>query len=68
MADESLTDREQAVLVLLADGKSNREIGSEIHIEESTVKSHLKSVFSKLHVASRTEAVSVATRRGLLRR
>lgn len=68
MADESLTEREHAVLVLLTDGKSNREIGSEIHIEESTVKSHLKSIFSKLHVVSRTEAVTVATRRGLIRR
>jgi DNA-binding NarL/FixJ family response regulator len=65
---ESLTDRESAVLALLADGKSNREIGSEIHVEESTVKTHLKSIFTKLHVMSRTEAISVAIRRGLLRR
>jgi len=68
VTDETLTDRERAVLVLLADGKSNRDIGSEIHIEESTVKSHLKSIFAKLHVVSRTEAVTVAMRRGLLRR
>jgi len=67
MTDEPLTDREHAVLTLLADGKSNRDIGAEIHIEESTVKSHLKSIFTKLHVVSRTEAVSVAMRRGLLR-
>lgn len=45
----------------------DREIGSEIHIEESTVKTHLKSIFNKLHAESRTEAVTVATRRGLLR-
>jgi DNA-binding NarL/FixJ family response regulator len=68
VTDDPLTQREQAVLALLADGKSNREIGSEIYIEESTVKSHLKSIFGKLHVVSRTEAVSVASRRGLLRR
>lgn len=68
VTDESLTDRESAVLALLADGKSNREIGSRIHVEESTVKTHLKSIFTKLHVMSRTEAVSVAIRRGLLRR
>ena len=68
VTDDPLTERERAVLGLLADGKSNREIGSEIHIEESTVKSHLKSIFAKLHVVSRTEAVTVAMRRGLLRR
>lgn len=68
ISDNPLTEREHDVLVLLADGKSNREIGAQIHIEETTVKSHLKSIFTKLHVATRTEAVSVALRRGLLRR
>jgi DNA-binding NarL/FixJ family response regulator len=68
VTDEALTDRERDVLTLLANGKSNRDIGSEIHIEESTVKSHLKNIFMKLHVLSRTEAVSVAMRRGLLHR
>lgn len=68
LTDESLTEREHGVLVLLADGKSNREIGAEMHVEETTVKSHLKSIFTKLHVSSRTEAVSVAMRRGLIRR
>ena len=68
VTDDPLTDRERSVLALLADGMSNREIGSEIHVEESTVKTHLKSIFTKLHVMSRTEAISVAMRRGLLRR
>jgi DNA-binding NarL/FixJ family response regulator len=67
MTDEPLTDRERAVLALLADGKTNKEIGADIHIEESTVKSHLKSIYGKLRVMSRTEAVSVAIRRGLIR-
>jgi DNA-binding NarL/FixJ family response regulator len=67
MTDEPLTDRERAVLALLADGKTNKEIGADIHIEESTVKSHLKSIYGKLRVVSRTEAVSVAMRRGLIR-
>jgi DNA-binding NarL/FixJ family response regulator len=44
-----------------------REICSEIHIEESTVKTHLKSIFAKLHAETRTEAVTVANRRDLLR-
>jgi two-component system NarL family response regulator len=68
IGDEPLTERERVVLVLLAEGKSNREIGTEIHIEESTVKSHLKSIFGKLHVVSRTEAATVAMRRGLVQR
>ena len=68
MTDDSLSQREREVLALLADGKTNREIGTAIHIEESTVKSHLRSIFTKLHVVSRTEAVTAAMRRGLLRR
>ena len=58
---------DEEVLTLVAEGRSNRDIGSEIHIEESTVKTHLKSIFAKLRAESRTEAVTVATRRGLLR-
>jgi DNA-binding NarL/FixJ family response regulator len=68
MTDDSLSQREREVLALLADGKTNREIGSAIHIEESTVKTHLRSIFTKLHVESRTEAVTAAMGRGLLRR
>lgn len=68
VTDESLTERERAVLALLAEAQSNREIASALHIGESTVKSHLKNIFEKLHVSSRTEAVTVAVSRGLLRR
>jgi DNA-binding NarL/FixJ family response regulator len=68
LTDEPLTEREREVLALLAEGKSNRDIGIEIHVEETTVKSHLKSIFAKLHVSSRTEAVTAAIRRGLVRR
>jgi two-component system NarL family response regulator len=67
MADESLSQREREVLTLLADGKTNREIGAAIHVEESTVKTHLRSIFTKLHAVSRTDAVTAAMRRGLLR-
>ncbi len=62
-----LTGRELEVLELLARGRSNKEIGQSLYIGETTVKSHVKSLFAKLRVLSRTEAVAVATRRGLVR-
>ena len=66
MSSEPLTGREQDVLKLLACGKSNKEIGSHLFITETTVKSHLRSIFSKLNVLSRTEAITTASRRGLV--
>ena len=66
MSSEPLTGRELDVLNLLADGKSNKEIGSHLYITETTVKSHLRSIFSKLNVLSRTEAITTASRRGLV--
>lgn len=66
ISSETLTGRELDVLALLAQGKSNREIGANLFIGETTVKSHLRSIFTKLNVLSRTEAVTVANRRGLL--
>ena len=62
-----LTPREMATLRLMADGRSNKEIAGELGIAERTVKTHLGHLFEKLGVASRTEAVKVATRRGLVR-
>jgi two-component system, NarL family, response regulator len=62
-----LTPREMAALRLMADGKANKEIASELSISERTVKTHLGHLFEKLGVASRTEAIKVATRRGLVR-
>ena len=62
-----LTPRELAALRLLADGHSNKEIGTALTISERTVKTHLGHLFEKLGVTSRTEAVRVATRRGLVR-
>ena len=55
------------MLELLAQGKSNKEIGVNLYISETTVKSHLRSIFRKLNVLSRTEAITVASRRGLIR-
>jgi DNA-binding NarL/FixJ family response regulator len=62
-----LTPRELAALRLLANGESNKEIATSLGISERTVKTHLAHLFDKLGVTSRTEAVRVATRRGLVR-
>ena len=62
-----LTPREMAALKLVADGKANKEIAAALDISERTVKTHLAHLFEKLGAASRTEAVKVATRRGLVR-
>src|SRR5436309_5104587 len=62
-----LTPREMAALRLMADGKANKEIASALDIAERTVKTHLGHLFGKLGVTSRTEAIKVATRRGLVR-
>jgi two-component system NarL family response regulator len=62
-----LTPRELSTLRLMADGKSNKEIANELGISDRTVKTHLGHLFEKLGVTSRTEAVKIATRRGLVR-
>jgi DNA-binding NarL/FixJ family response regulator len=66
VSGEALSAREIEVLQRVAAGKSNKEIGAELFISEGTVKTHVKSIFSKLDVVSRTEAVATATRRGLI--
>jgi DNA-binding NarL/FixJ family response regulator len=53
-------------LALLARGKSNKEIGANLFISETTVKGHLRHIFTKLNVLSRMEAVTVASNRGLV--
>jgi len=67
MHEETLTEREVQILRLLAEGKSNRAIGQALFITESTVKSHLKSLFVKLDVTSRAEAIALAAKRGLVK-
>jgi two-component system NarL family response regulator len=62
-----LTDREMVVLNALAKGQSNKQIGRALFISETTVKAHLKGIFAKLNVLSRTEAVAAAARRGIVR-
>ncbi len=63
---EPLTGRETEVLRLLARGRSNREISSELFIEEKTVKAHVSSVLRKLDVKSRTQAALHAVRDGVV--
>jgi DNA-binding NarL/FixJ family response regulator len=62
-----LTPRELAALRSMADGRSNKEIAVALGISERTVKTHLAHLFEKLGVTSRTEAVKIASRRGLVR-
>jgi DNA-binding NarL/FixJ family response regulator len=64
---DALTDRELTCLQFLADGLSTKEMANEMHLAEETVKTYLKSIFKKLAVRDRTEAVAEAFRRGLVR-
>jgi DNA-binding NarL/FixJ family response regulator len=63
---ESLTERELEVLRLLAKGRQNKEIASELVISERTVKFHVSAILAKLGVGNRTEAVSKAAQVGLV--
>lgn len=61
-----LSAREAEIIRLLADGMTNREIGRALHVSEATVKTHLVRMYTKLGVADRAAAVSVAYQQGLL--
>ena len=63
---EDLTPRELQVLEQMAKGLANKEIADVLRITGHTVKDHLKSILGKLHVADRTEAVTVALQRGII--
>jgi len=63
----NLTPRELDVLRLVSRGRTNKEMASAMFISEETVKSHMKSLFQKLGVHDRAEAVSVSLQRGLIR-
>lgn len=64
LGEEGLTPREFEVLEQLAQGASNRDIASRLFISESTVKNHVTSIFRKLGVTDRTQAVLYAVRKG----
>jgi DNA-binding NarL/FixJ family response regulator len=66
LGSEKLTQRELDVLKEIAKGKRNKEIGAELSIAEDTVKMHVKSILMKLGVSDRTEAVTIALRRGII--
>jgi DNA-binding NarL/FixJ family response regulator len=63
---QPLTDRETEVLLLAAKGQSNRQIADKLSLSMRTVQAHLRNVFNKLNVGSRTEAVISALKNGLL--
>jgi two-component system, NarL family, nitrate/nitrite response regulator NarL len=68
LAGDTLTPRQREIAVLLAAGKSNKEIGRELSVFEGTVKLHVKCILRKLGVRNRTEAVLAAARAGYLPR
>ena len=61
---EKLSRREEAVLLLLAEGLVNKEIGEQLHIAKDTVRAHLRKIYEKLHVRCRIEAVNEYLKRG----
>lgn len=64
--DEALSEREVSVLGHVAAGKANKEIAWLLSISEDTVKTHMRSIFAKLDVSDRTQAVTAALRRGII--
>jgi len=64
-SEDPLTDRELDVLKLIAQGKSNQEIGMALSISETTVRTHVSRILAKLHLASRTQAALYALKEGL---
>jgi DNA-binding NarL/FixJ family response regulator len=60
-----LTERESAVLRLLAHGQTNLEIAGQLHLSEGTVRNHISAIFSKLNVTDRTQAAIIAIEHGL---
>ena len=66
VSDETLTVREKDVLKHVADGNRNRDIAERLFISEETVKVHVKHIMEKLGANDRTEAVTIALRRGII--
>jgi DNA-binding NarL/FixJ family response regulator len=66
LGEEDLSQREIAVLKLVADGNRNRDIGERLFITEETVKVHVRHIMEKLAANDRTQAVAIAVRRGII--
>lgn len=66
-ATDTLSDREVEVLQLMAKGVSNKDIADQLSITQSTVKTHITSIFQKLNVTTRTEAVTTALKKGIIK-
>jgi DNA-binding NarL/FixJ family response regulator len=66
VGEEGLTQRECAVLTHVASGLRNRDVGEELAITEETVKVHMRNILGKLNARDRTEAVTIALRRGII--
>jgi two-component system NarL family response regulator len=66
MGGHALTARELEVLRRIVAGRSNREIGEDLHISEATVKTHINSILGKLGVSDRTQAATSALQRGIV--
>jgi DNA-binding NarL/FixJ family response regulator len=66
MSHPELSKRELEVLQYIANGRSNKEIGTILFISENTVRGHVKSILTKLDAMGRTEAIAIGTQRGLI--
>jgi len=66
-ADEGLTEREKEVLLLIAEGRSNKEIADELHISIKTVKTHVSNLLMKCELEDRTQLAVYAHRKGLVK-
>ena len=64
-APESLTEQEERILALIAEGKTNREIAGELFLSEKTVRNYVSNILAKLQLHNRAEAAAWAVRRGL---
>jgi DNA-binding NarL/FixJ family response regulator len=66
ISEDMVSSRELQVLSLISTGKRNKEIAADLSISEETVKMHVKNILSKLRASDRTEAVTIALRRGII--
>ena len=66
LGSEILSEREIEVLKRVAEGKRNRDIGEALSISEETVKVHIRNILGKLGARDRTQAVTIAIRRGMI--